>query len=144
MSFQSVCPGCQTSFTLKDEQRGKKIRCKKCEEIFVAAPARRPKNEDDDEKVATRPAASGTRSGSRNAPARGRRGDDEDEKPRRKDRKSDKGNNTALIVAVSGVSVVLIAAVAVVAIILTRPGKPASNGVNAGLQTQPISQIPLL
>jgi len=35
MSIKMACPGCGASYTLADELKGMKIRCKKCEEIFA-------------------------------------------------------------------------------------------------------------
>jgi len=34
MPFQVSCPGCNTSYNLADEMRGKAIRCKKCSKAF--------------------------------------------------------------------------------------------------------------
>ncbi len=36
MPFRMPCPGCGTSFSLPDEARGKKVRCKKCSRVFAA------------------------------------------------------------------------------------------------------------
>jgi predicted Zn finger-like uncharacterized protein len=38
MPFHAVCPACRTSYSLVDDLRGKKVRCKQCEQAFVAAP----------------------------------------------------------------------------------------------------------
>src|SRR5438876_11884212 len=100
MSIQMACPGCGATYTLADELKGKKIRCKKCEEIFAvngvakrvaedaieaaekprpgpraAAPATiRRRGEDGETAV-----RSGARSGAR--PVRRRGEDDLDESP---------------------------------------------------------------
>src|SRR5262245_25684387 len=34
MAIDTSCPHCRTAYTLPDEQRGKKVRCKHCEETF--------------------------------------------------------------------------------------------------------------
>jgi predicted Zn finger-like uncharacterized protein len=36
MAIQIVCPNCQTTYNLAEEQSGKRVRCKKCETIFTA------------------------------------------------------------------------------------------------------------
>jgi predicted Zn finger-like uncharacterized protein len=36
MSIQATCPNCQTAYNLPDALAGKKVRCKKCEQPFVA------------------------------------------------------------------------------------------------------------
>ncbi len=36
MPFSTTCPKCGQSYTLADTQRGKKVRCKECEHVFVA------------------------------------------------------------------------------------------------------------
>jgi predicted Zn finger-like uncharacterized protein len=75
------CPSCQAAFTLDDDLRGKKIRCKKCEEVFAVQPGKRgadPDEEDSprsDRRVADKPVPK--------SPARAPR-DEEDERPARK------------------------------------------------------------
>jgi predicted Zn finger-like uncharacterized protein len=36
MAIQIVCPKCQTTYTIGEEQAGKKVRCKKCDTVFTA------------------------------------------------------------------------------------------------------------
>jgi hypothetical protein len=48
MSVQVECPGCLTSHTLADEEKGTQIRCRTCHQMFVAELAAMnstPKNE---------------------------------------------------------------------------------------------------
>ncbi len=35
MPIQSRCPECETQYTLPDEKKGKKVRCRECEEVFT-------------------------------------------------------------------------------------------------------------
>lgn len=35
MAIKAVCPACQASFNVRDELRGKKIRCSKCKGVFL-------------------------------------------------------------------------------------------------------------
>src|SRR5579884_1276181 len=37
MSIRTICPECQTIYQLADQQVGKKVRCKNCQSVFVAA-----------------------------------------------------------------------------------------------------------
>ena len=39
MPIQAKCPGCGAAYTLVDDQRGKRVRCKKCDETFVVGSA---------------------------------------------------------------------------------------------------------
>jgi predicted Zn finger-like uncharacterized protein len=39
MPIQAVCPECQSAYQLADQQRGKKVRCKNCETVFVVPDA---------------------------------------------------------------------------------------------------------
>jgi predicted Zn finger-like uncharacterized protein len=41
MSIKAICPECQTVYQLADQQAGKKVRCKQCQAVFVAAEASR-------------------------------------------------------------------------------------------------------
>jgi predicted Zn finger-like uncharacterized protein len=56
MPIRVVCPDCEHSYTLIDEQAGKKVRCKSCQSIFVASarPTQRAAEEEDDEDEAPR------------------------------------------------------------------------------------------
>lgn len=51
MSFPTVCSQCGSSYTFKDEFQGKKIRCKKCQEIFVAIMVEEPAEEIEDDLI---------------------------------------------------------------------------------------------
>jgi hypothetical protein len=72
MPFTAVCPNCGTRLTAPDAVRGKKVRCKKCDEKFVAEPV---VGEDDEVAPPAKPDK---------AAARSRRYEDEDEAPRGK------------------------------------------------------------
>src|SRR6266446_3428519 len=40
MPIHVACPECRSTYDLVDDQQGKKVRCKKCQFVFVAEPAR--------------------------------------------------------------------------------------------------------
>jgi len=40
MAIQTSCPNCEATYTLADTQRGKKVRCRKCSEIFTVGGAK--------------------------------------------------------------------------------------------------------
>src|SRR5436190_1714939 len=43
MSLRIVCPGCRAVYTVADELRGKKARCRECQTLFpIDAPAAAP------------------------------------------------------------------------------------------------------
>jgi predicted Zn finger-like uncharacterized protein len=78
MSIEAVCPDCDATYNLPDTQRGKKVRCKKCDSVFtVTAPARKPARRPakDDEEVEVLP----VRAVKRPAAVKPRRRDDEDD-----------------------------------------------------------------
>lgn len=39
MAIQVICPSCGKKYRLRDEVRGKKFRCKECDEVLVAKPS---------------------------------------------------------------------------------------------------------
>jgi len=43
MPLRVLCPGCQTAYTCPDDIRGKKLKCKKCERVFLVGGAVPPK-----------------------------------------------------------------------------------------------------
>src|SRR5579871_5621481 len=75
MPIRVVCPNCQTSNSVADEQRGKKVRCRECDEpirvpdddeegVFDAKgksvpPSRRGRSSDDEDEDTPRPAKKG-------------------------------------------------------------------------------------
>ncbi|HMC63840.1 MAG TPA: trypsin-like peptidase domain-containing protein [Gemmataceae bacterium] len=161
MSIQMACPGCGASYTLSDELRGKKVRCKKCEEIFAvngaakgdvkepiepaekvrpgaratAAPGRR-RGEDGNgpTRIATRTAAKPVR----------RRGEDPEDEAHEPSQRSAAakpgGSRTPFIIGGAVLGVLLLLGV-VVAIVLSKGGEPAKQTSNRGTQsvTQPDS-----
>ena len=38
MAIKIVCPNCQTTYNLAEEQAGKKVRCKQCEAVITVGP----------------------------------------------------------------------------------------------------------
>jgi predicted Zn finger-like uncharacterized protein len=43
MTIRVSCPGCKTAYAVPDEHRGKKLRCKKCQQVFRIESAAVPK-----------------------------------------------------------------------------------------------------
>jgi predicted Zn finger-like uncharacterized protein len=94
MSIQTMCPECRVRFSVADQSVGKKIRCGKCQAVFVARAAKAALRQEDDEEddeedeitaTAIRPRSRGVTAGpGRKTPApaagRGRR-DEEDDRP---------------------------------------------------------------
>jgi len=56
MAVSVTCPGCGTSYPVADDLLGKKIRCKKCQETFVAAAAKVGAARAADERIQAKPA----------------------------------------------------------------------------------------
>jgi predicted Zn finger-like uncharacterized protein len=51
MALDAICPECDATYVLPDEQKGKKVRCKKCHAVFLVtgrSSSRRPDEDDDD------------------------------------------------------------------------------------------------
>jgi len=46
MPIHAVCPECRSAYDLAEEQRGKKVRCKKCATVFVVGAAAQPPREE--------------------------------------------------------------------------------------------------
>lgn len=111
MPIHARCTECGAEYNLADEQEGKKVRCKKCSEVFVVRPARAPKSREITEKkpersaVRKRPAAA--------APKRARAEADESPTPQRSGGSSNNvpwlvgGGLAALLIVVGGVIAVL-------------------------------------
>lgn len=79
MPFSITCPSCDSRLTVPDALAGKRVKCKKCDEPFVA---RRPGGDDEEDE------APPARSKASKPAARPRREeDDEDEPPRKASRR---------------------------------------------------------
>ena len=50
MSILATCPGCNKSYQLADTQRGKRVRCKSCSEVFVVPGKTVASDRDEDEE----------------------------------------------------------------------------------------------
>jgi predicted Zn finger-like uncharacterized protein len=104
MAIEALCPTCGAVFNLKDEYEGKKVRCKKCEQIFTvggekaaarddrgvkskadAAPAKKSARDDDEDDERS------SRKG-RVAAKRGR-DDDDDDRPKKKASRRDRDDD---------------------------------------------------
>jgi predicted Zn finger-like uncharacterized protein len=93
MAVEALCPTCGAVFSLKEDYLGKKVRCKKCEQVFTVAeqktkgrdetgavqaagataPKKSTRDDDDDDRETRRPAAK-----------RSRDDDDDDDRPRKR------------------------------------------------------------
>ncbi len=139
MPINAVCPECRATYVLGDQQKGKKVRCKKCQAVFVAGAAR-PQMVDeplDVEVVAEPPrprprsAPSSVTTGRTAPPPRAARDEDDDRRPRRRDRDDrDEDDDrprgsSALPWAITGVVVgllVLIGGVVAVVVVMRDDG----------------------
>lgn len=140
MAIRVVCPACDAAFSVSDELKGKKIRCRECEKpVPVGAQPKKAVDDDEpEERIQTKPrkpAPSRPRDDDDEDKRRPRRkagryddendDDDEDRKPKRKEKKS---SPLPWILAAVGGSVVVLGAVIGLVIYLTSKKKePANN-----------------
>src|ERR1700686_4761007 len=99
MAIRIKCPACDTSNTVDEEKRGRKVRCRHCEELLSV-----PKRRGAEEGIQESPKVAGKAGGSR------RQGEDETDDPRpiRKKDQSAKGGFPVLLVAGAGVAVLFL------------------------------------
>jgi predicted Zn finger-like uncharacterized protein len=117
MPIQSACPKCQAVYTLSDDQEGKKVRCRKCQGIFVVPPSRpsratahagpaparvrepvKPRRDEEEDQIVDRPSRVPSRKAApaadrSSASARSRGEELEDDPDERKDRPRRKAAN---------------------------------------------------
>ena len=146
MAIQMSCPNCDATYTLADTQSGKKVRCRKCSEIFVVGGARddaaATKNAKTSRKDALqdspRPPAKSLPPKSKPAAVRRDRDreddeDDEDDEPDRKlNIKKKSGSSMPMILMIVGGVVLLLLACGGVSIFAVYywVSSTVSNGVN--------------
>jgi predicted Zn finger-like uncharacterized protein len=153
MSIQATCPNCKSSYNLRDEMRGKTVRCKQCQQPFVAGGAVKARVvEDEPEEAPTRrPGAIQARPGSTPPPVKGRVVDDKP-RPRRRDDDDDYDDEDDDIVrprkkspvlmytllGVGGGALLLVLGCCGVGALLMNSG---DDGVDAGNPTQPPADV---
>lgn len=155
MAINTTCPECSAAYTLADQQRGKKVRCKHCSAVFVVAAASAKKNaapakEEVTERPTprTRPSAVTARKG---APVKGRRDDDEDDPEIKKPRRAAEGRNAMPWIVGGGLAAItiVVAGIVTLVVLLREPSKTASNsdtppaGAPAPMIPQPGMQPPV-
>lgn len=135
MAINTKCSECGAAYTLADQQRGKKVRCKHCSAVFVvgAAVAKKAAAAVEEEiterpQARSRPAAAPAR---RAAPAKARKkDDDDDDEVQIKKPKHDAGgrNNMPWIIGGGLAAITIVVAGVITLIVLLRePNKTASN-----------------
>ena len=109
MPIHVVCPECQSAYDLAEEQRGKKVRCKKCANVFLAetaAPAKpAPKEAVREVKAALpRPDRAPPKAVAPAAPRRASARDDEDDdrEVRRRPAPPKKSGNLGTVLLIGG------------------------------------------
>ncbi len=155
MSFRATCPQCRADVTLGDDQRGKKVRCKKCQTVFAAgaaaplevelvepAPSKRSPNgvrkapaqpvevvvveRTAEQRVKAAPPAAVAKKGPVSPGPRRRGEDEEDARPAKKGGKqAAKGGSSMLIVGVV-LGLVLLGGGAI-AVVIAMSGPPSAN-----------------
>lgn len=106
MSIKSTCPHCGESVTVPDQLLGKKVRCKKCQETFLAEDLDGDDEEyldEDDDQIQAEPRSS--RPATR---PRLQDDDEEDEPPRRKP--AEKSSTGLILMILGGVAAFLLLA----------------------------------
>jgi hypothetical protein len=130
MPFTTVCPSCDSRLTAPNTILGKKVKCKKCDEPFVAKRVAEP---DDDDRPA-RPSKAAA------AKARSSRPADDDNEPglksRKKGKKTKQGSPALLFVLVGVGALVLIGGAIGAYVYFSDPKTPdKSNGGDNGSST---------
>jgi predicted Zn finger-like uncharacterized protein len=128
MPIPTTCPSCQTVYSLADHLRGKKVRCKNCDEVIVVGASAKARSAEERDEGAGRQER--IQSGARRpklAPAR-----DEDERPRRREREDSsrpgRKSNRGLIIGLiaGGVGLLLLVAGGILVAVLLLGKTPNS------------------
>lgn len=139
-----ICPGCQARLELRDELRGKKVRCRKCETVFAAV-----ESDDDDETAAIQSEKPPVPPRKQSVPvlaSKARRhwddDDDEDENDGRRRRR--KELNTGVIVALIGggaALMLLLIGGGALAWMLIQPSSPPAPTQARPLAPPPVNPV---
>jgi predicted Zn finger-like uncharacterized protein len=118
MAVEVKCPACRAILAVPEAALGKKLRCKKCGDVFRSEPpaAAEPRDDEDEPKSRKRaePDEDDDRPARRSARSRDDDEDDEDDRPARRSKKQRKKSNPVLYI----VGLLVAVAVAVTAIVV--------------------------
>src|SRR2546428_731574 len=118
MTMQITCPQCQASYTVPEEQAGKRVKCKKCERDFTASapepkedlptakalPAKKPERaEPREEDQVTRRKSAPAREAARSRRRDRYDDDEEDYRPRQRTPAKRGFSALALILVIGGI-----------------------------------------
>ena len=101
MSIRISCPSCEASLTVDDEKAGKKIRCRKCEEV-ISVPAAGSKKKREEETAVQSKRNVRVKARSRDDDDEDDDEDDDDEDDRRSRKKKAKGGAPVLLLSLLG------------------------------------------
>jgi predicted Zn finger-like uncharacterized protein len=120
MAIRITCPGCKTSLTLNEDKRGRKVRCRNCENVLNVPAANGSKRKTEDAEVTQTDRKLKVKA----APAPEEEEQDEEErrpaKKKKKGKKAKKGLSPILLMTGVAVGVVLLVGVGGSAYYLTR------------------------
>ena len=144
--MRAVCPKCDRAYNLPDDKRGKKLRCKNCEEVFVA---RDVEDEDEEDRArrsrGVRPMPAWPRAGrGRVADADDDEDEDEERRPRRRKKQEPaNGPPLGLILGLGGGGVAVVAIVVVLILVLGKSAPPADSSAGNPTGPGPGGQTPM-
>jgi HEAT repeat protein len=140
MAISAKCPTCEHSYNVPDSQRGKRVKCRNCADLFLVGGGGRDRDDDrdsdrgrdrdrdDDRRETTR-----ERRDDRDDRRRDDRDDrrDRDDKPRKKKAQDDPGSMMPLVLIVGGVFLLILigGGVAVFWVLSRPPAKPLDNAL---------------
>ncbi|HEY1861798.1 MAG TPA: trypsin-like peptidase domain-containing protein, partial [Gemmataceae bacterium] len=153
MPLHVVCPECRSAYDLADEQRGKKVRCKKCANVFVAEAEAKPARVEavrEAKAVAPRPDRDPPKAVVPVAPRRASARDDEDDdrEVRRRPAPPKKSGNLGTVLLIGGLAfVALIVLVGGIGLIvglrwLTKDDAAPANSTPVIVNRQPFQPNP--
>src|SRR5437588_5268443 len=139
MAVNVNCPGCRTSYPVTEDLLGKKIRCKKCQETFVATASKSAVASRADERITTRQPAKAGRDYDDEADDTPRRNGNGRPRPAAKRPAAKSGGNNGLLIGgIAGGVLLLAAGIGLGVWILNRDDTSSTNNSQVS-NTPPIS-----
>ncbi len=137
MAVEVKCPACRAALAVPEAALGKKLRCKKCGEVFRSEPAAAEARDDDDEpkrRKRAEPDEDDDRPARRSARSRDDDEDEgeEDDRPARRSKKKGKKSNPALYIVGLLVAVAVAVTAIVVVVNMARDREEAAKNQGAG------------
>jgi predicted Zn finger-like uncharacterized protein len=127
MSIRISCPSCEAILNIDDDKAGKKVRCRKCEEVLTVPAAGGAKKKREEEAAIQEKRKVRVKARARDDEDEDDDDDEDDDRSIKKKSKKAKGGAPVMLLALGGVGLLVLLAGGILAVVLLLPKKAGDN-----------------